>query len=84
MALTVLDTQEVAINPVKLAGALRARVAGHPRIEARLERYIIGVENDGRRSAYRVKGRTGGRSTFLITSLMRSGRAVWQSTRLWG
>ena len=40
MALTVLDTQEVAINPVTLAAALRTCVSEHPRIETRLNRYV--------------------------------------------
>ena len=48
MALAVLDTQEVAINPVTLATALRTCIADHPRIETRLNRYVVGVENGGR------------------------------------
>jgi hypothetical protein len=48
MALTVLDTQEVAINPVTLAAALRTCVFNHPRIETRLNRYVEGVEKTGR------------------------------------
>jgi glycine/D-amino acid oxidase-like deaminating enzyme len=47
VAISVFDTQEVAINPVKLARALRARIADHPRIEARLSRHILAVESDG-------------------------------------
>ena len=46
-ALRVFDTHEVAINPVKLACLLRACIADHPRIEARLGRYVIGVKSDG-------------------------------------
>lgn len=45
--LGAFDTPEVAINPERLARAIRACIADHPRIEVRLGRYIFGAEGDG-------------------------------------
>lgn len=43
----VLDTPEVAIDPVELAEAVRACIAAHPRIETRFARTVTGAEIDG-------------------------------------
>ena len=45
VALAAFDTPEIAINPVALAGAVRARVAADPRIEVRLQHDVLSVEN---------------------------------------
>ena len=47
MALEIVDTPEVAINPVALAGAVRAAIAAHPQIEVHLGRQVLGAESDG-------------------------------------
>jgi len=45
--LAVFDTPEVAINPVDLAGLLKACLAAHPRIEIRPMRNVTRAEHDG-------------------------------------
>lgn len=47
IALAAFDTPEVAINPVDLAGPLRASIAAHPKITIRCKREIVGAENEG-------------------------------------
>jgi glycine/D-amino acid oxidase-like deaminating enzyme len=74
VALRVFDTQEVAINPVKLARALRALIADHPRIEARLGRHILGVESDG--GAIRV--RSEGPDGLSIDAFDHVVNALWE------
>jgi glycine/D-amino acid oxidase-like deaminating enzyme len=43
-ALAAFDTPEIAINPGTLADALRARIAGHPRIELCLGQHVLKAE----------------------------------------
>jgi hypothetical protein len=45
VALAAFDTPEVAIDPVALAGAVRARIDAEPRIDIRLRHEVISVED---------------------------------------
>ena len=55
-ATAAFDTPEVAINPVKLATALKARVAAEPKIELCLRRKVVGVESDSQSPLVRSSG----------------------------
>jgi glycine/D-amino acid oxidase-like deaminating enzyme len=46
VAVAAVDTPEVAINPIELADAVRAAIAGHPNIEVRLRRVVYGAKQD--------------------------------------
>ena len=82
-ALEIIDTPEVAINPVELAGAVRAAIAAHPRIEVHLGRHVRGAESDGHGVRVTETERTAPPSSRTIMSSTRSGMAAWRSTRPW-
>jgi len=46
IATAAFDTPEVAINPRKLAHAIREIIAAHPRIEVRCNRIIVGANEE--------------------------------------
>ena len=81
-ALRVFDTHEVAINPVKLACRLRACIADHPRIEARLRRYVIGVKSDGEALRVTSEGPDGRSMDFFdhVVNALWAGRLAVDET----
>jgi FAD dependent oxidoreductase len=48
VALAAFDTPEIAIDPVALAQAVRARIKADPRIEVRLQHHVQSVEDGDR------------------------------------
>jgi glycine/D-amino acid oxidase-like deaminating enzyme len=46
LALAVVSTPEIAINPLVLAETMRDRIAAHPRIDVRCNRTVVGAKEE--------------------------------------
>ena len=73
------DTPEIAIDPVHLAGALRARIAATPNIQLHLGRTVTIVENAGKQlcvASLGMEGQTRERYDHVVNALWDSRLAI--------